>query len=189
MGHEDDRTRVFRQMPLQPGHALGVKVVGGLVEQEDVGTLEQHSAERHPPALAAGEGADVGLAWGQPHGVHGNLDPAVEVPAPSGLDGILHVGLFLEQLVHLVGIRPLAQPRVDLIKPVEVVPHCGHGLFDVAANVPAWVERRLLGHIADRGPRRRSRCADEVLVEPCHNPQERAFARSVPPDDADLAPG
>ena len=53
---------------------------------------------------------------GQPHGVHGNLDPAVEVPAPCGLDGILHVGLFREQFVDLVGIRPHAAAH-HIIKP------------------------------------------------------------------------
>ena len=189
MGDEDDRARVLRQVPLEPGDALGVEVVGGLVEQEDVGPFEQDLAERHPPALAAGEGADIGVAGRQPHGVHGDLDPAVEVPALGGLDGVLHLGLFLEQFVHLVGVRPLAQPGVDLVEPVEVAPHRGHGLFDVAANVPAWVERRLLGHIADRDPRRRPRGADEVWSSPAMIRRSVLLPDPLPPMTPILAPG
>ena len=109
-------------MPFEPGDALGVEVVGRLVEQEEVGPLEQDLAQGDPPRLAAGERGDLGVAGRQPHGVHGDLDPAVEVPALGGLDGVLHLRLLVEQLVHLVGVGPLAQPGVDLVEPVEQRP-------------------------------------------------------------------
>jgi hypothetical protein len=51
----DDGALVFLQVVLQPRHGLGVEVVGGLVEQQDVGLLQQQPAERHAAPLAAGE--------------------------------------------------------------------------------------------------------------------------------------
>ena len=85
------------QVPFEPGDALGIEVVGGLVQQEEVGAFEQDLAESDAPALAAGERGDVGLAGREPHGVHGDLDAAVEVPPLGRLDGILDLGLLLEQ--------------------------------------------------------------------------------------------
>jgi len=38
---------------LQPGHAFGVQVVGGLVEQQQIRPLQQHLAQGHAPAFAA----------------------------------------------------------------------------------------------------------------------------------------
>ena len=184
----DDGAGVFLQVPFEPGDALGVEVVGRLVEQQEVGPFEQDLAEGDAAALAAGERGDVGVAGRQPHGVHGDLDAAVEVPALGGLDGVLDLGLLLEQRVHLVGVGPLAEPGVDLVEPVEKGADRRDGLLDVAADVEARVERRLLGHVADGDPRRRPRRAEEVLVEPGHDPQQRALARAVAADHADLGP-
>ena len=190
VGHEDDGAGILREVPFQPGDALGVEVVGRLVEQQDVGPLEQDLAERDAPPLAAGEGADLGVAGRQAHGVHGDLDPPVEVPALGGLDGVLDLRLLLEQLVHLVGVGPLAQPGVDLVEPVEQAANVRHGLLDVAADVLARVERRLLRHIADRDPRRRPRGADEIVVEPGHDPSSSVLLPDpLPPMTPILAPG
>ena len=40
---------------LKPQDGLGVQVVGGLVEQQQVGGLEQQLAQGHAAALTAGE--------------------------------------------------------------------------------------------------------------------------------------
>jgi hypothetical protein len=42
------------QVTLQPGHALRVQVVGGLVQQQHVRLLQQHPTQRHPALLTAG---------------------------------------------------------------------------------------------------------------------------------------
>ena len=55
VGDRDDRALVLGQVLLQPGDGLGVEVVGGLVQQQQVGRAQQQPAERHAPALAAGE--------------------------------------------------------------------------------------------------------------------------------------
>ena len=48
MGDGQDRSRVFREVLLEPVDALRVEVVGGLVEQQQVRLLEQQRAERDP---------------------------------------------------------------------------------------------------------------------------------------------
>ena len=40
---------------LEPGEAVGVEVVGGLVEEQDVGVLEQRGGQQRAGLLAAGE--------------------------------------------------------------------------------------------------------------------------------------
>ena len=53
VGDGDDGAGELGEEPLQPLHALGVEMVGGLVEQQHVGLLEQHAAERDSAFLAA----------------------------------------------------------------------------------------------------------------------------------------
>ena len=65
VGHDDHRALVVRQGLLQPSHRLHVQVVGGLVQEQHVGVLEQHLAERDSPPLAAGALADAGVRWWQ----------------------------------------------------------------------------------------------------------------------------
>ena len=49
----DDGARVVLEEPLEPRDRLGVEVVGRLVEQQQVGRLQQQPAERHAAPLAA----------------------------------------------------------------------------------------------------------------------------------------
>ena len=188
MGHGHDHPGVLLEVRLEPIDAVGVEVVGRLVEQQDIGTLEQDLAERHPPPFAAGEGGDVGVAGGQSHGVHGDFEPAVELPAFGGVDAVLDVGLLVEQGVHLVGVGAFGHPGVDRVEPMEQGADLGDGLLDVAEHVLLGVEHRLLRQVADRGPGGWPRDAVELGLLAGHDPQERALAGPVAPQDADLGP-
>ena len=55
MADQDQRARVAAQMLLQPDRGLEVEMVGGLVEQQEVGLEEQHAGQRHAHPPAAGE--------------------------------------------------------------------------------------------------------------------------------------
>ena len=55
VGDGDDRARVLVEEALEPLDRLGVEVVGRLVEQQQVGVLEQQPGERDAALLAAGE--------------------------------------------------------------------------------------------------------------------------------------
>ena len=48
----DDRPLELGEIPLEPRDALGVEMVRRLVEQQDVGFLEQHAAQRHASAFS-----------------------------------------------------------------------------------------------------------------------------------------
>ena len=55
VGDGDDRALVVAQVMFEPGHGLGVQVVGGLVEQQDVRLAEQEAGEGDAALFAAGE--------------------------------------------------------------------------------------------------------------------------------------
>ena len=52
---EEDRAPVGRQVLLQPADGVDVEVVGGLVEEQDVGVAQQQPGQQDPHAPAAGE--------------------------------------------------------------------------------------------------------------------------------------
>src|SRR6185312_2711854 len=80
VGDGDDGAGVLGQVLLQPLHALRVQVVGRLVEQQQVGRLEQQLAQRDPAALTTGELGDVGVRRRAAQRVHGELELRVDVP-------------------------------------------------------------------------------------------------------------
>ncbi len=178
MGDRDHAARELLEEALQPGDRLGVEVVGGLVEQQHVGRLQQQAAEGHPPPLAARQLRDIGVARGQAQRVHRDLDLPVEVPQVAGVDLVLQPCELVGRLVGVVG-RDLLVARQDLALG-------GDRLLDVLQHGLARVEHRLLRQVADARAVRGERLAREVLVDPGHDPQQRRLARAVRPEDADL---
>ena len=53
MRHRDDRALVLSQVPLKPGHRLGVEVVRGLVEEQQVGRKQEEPSQLEARPLAA----------------------------------------------------------------------------------------------------------------------------------------
>ena len=149
MGDGDDGAGVLLQVLLQPRHALGVEVVGGLVEQQQVGRLEQQLAQRDAAALTTGEHRDVGVAGRAAQRVHGLLDAGVELPAVVLLDDLHELALLGQQRVE-VGVG-LPHRRADLLEAGQRVAQRLDRLLDVAAHVEVLVQRRLLQEHADRG--------------------------------------
>ncbi len=107
--HRDHRAGIFRQMPLEPVDRLGVEMVRRLVEQQQIGPLQQNLAQRHAPPLAAGELRHIGIAGRQVHRIHRDFDLPVEFPGIVHFDLVLHAGLLGQQLFHLVGARAARQ--------------------------------------------------------------------------------
>ena len=52
-GHH--RSRILRQMPLEPGHRLGIQMVRRLVQQQQIRPFQQQLAEGDAPAFATGK--------------------------------------------------------------------------------------------------------------------------------------
>ncbi len=108
MGHDQQGAVVRRpagpQVPRQPGDALHVEVVGGLVEQEDVPVADQDGRERHAAALTTREVTHAGVP--RDVGDEAGDDVAdLRVAGPDVLvglahDAVTHRGL----LVEVVGL-------------------------------------------------------------------------------------
>ena len=71
----DDRAGVVLQEALEPCDRLGVEVVGRFIEQQQVRRSQQQPAQRHAPALAAGERRDIRIRRRKAKRVHRQLDP------------------------------------------------------------------------------------------------------------------
>ena len=96
MGDDQDRAGIVAQMAFEPGHRLGVEMVGRFVQQQQFRLVEQQLAQRDAAALAAGELRHVGIVGRAAQRVHRLVDLAVEIPQALGLDLVLQLG-------HLVG--------------------------------------------------------------------------------------
>ena len=130
VGDRDDRAGVLRQVLLQPQHALGVEVVGGLVEQQQVGLLQQQLAQRDPAALTTGELGDVGVRRRAAQRVHRLLELGVDVPRVGVVELLLELAHLVHQLVGVVGRHQLG----DLVEPGQLGLGLGDRLLDVAED-------------------------------------------------------
>ena len=132
---------------LEPVDALGVEVVGRLVEEQQVGSAEQQPAQGDAAALAARQRCHAGVVGRAAQGVHGDLDVALEAPGVGGGDLVLEGGLLgADLLVVGVGVGPLRHHRVVL---VDDRLHGGDAVHHVALDVLVRVEAGLLGEVAD----------------------------------------
>ena len=190
VGDGHHRAGILLEMPLEPGHALGVEVVGGLVEQEDVGLLKQDPAQRHAPALAAGEGARRrhrrGAAAWRPwrsRSVRSRSQPF------GGLDGVLHAGLLSSSLSISSASGP--SPSLVLISSKRFKsPRTAATASRRCRARPGWVE------MSAPGARSRSRTPSAGCASPMKSGPRPAMMRSsvllpepLPPMTPILAPG
>ena len=123
VGDGDHRARILLEMVLQPRHGLGVQVVGRLVEQQDVGLLQQEPAQGHAPLLAAGENADQRIARRAAQGVHRHFQTRVDIPGVQMIDLLLQLALPLQELVHLVVRHRLGELVADLVVLLHEIDH------------------------------------------------------------------
>ena len=140
MRDRQDRPVVGRQVLLEPQHALGVQVVGGLVEQQQVGLLSSslHSATRRrsPPestlTSASGGGqrsASIACSsWESRSQASAASMASWRLPISSMSSSEYSIG-------HLLG---------DLVVPVQLDLDLAEALLDVAEDRLVLVELGLL---------------------------------------------
>ncbi len=190
MGHGDDRARVLLEMAFEPRHRLGVEMVGRLVEQQQVGLLQQQPAERDAALLAARKRLDLRVAGRAAQRVHRDLERAVEFPALHGVDPVLQLALLFEQRVHLVVAQRLRRsarrpPRSAAADrgSRRALPRRCRARPCSRSSCGSWERKPILM------PGGRTRFAEEVLVDARHDAQQRTLAGAVGTDDADLRAG
>ena len=189
VGDGDHRTGILLQMLLEPVDRFSVEVVGRLVEQKHVGLLKQQAAQSHPAALTAGERGDILVVGRTLERIHGALELRIDIPGIGCVEGILKLGLTLDEFIHLVGVFKhigVAECGVDL---VELFEEIHHGLdafthhFDYRL---LRVELRLLLQIAYGIAGSEHYLALNIAVETGDNLQKRRFTGAVQTDNADL---
>jgi hypothetical protein len=181
VGHGHDGALVVLEVLLQPRDRLRVEVVGGLVEEQQVGGGEQQAAQRHAAPLAAGERGRIGVAGREPERVHRLVELDVEVPGVGGVDLLLQARELVGGLVGVVG--------GEVVEAVEQAAQLGDAVLDVGAHVLALVQVRLLLEQPDGGAGRELRLAAELLVTARHDPQQGRLAGAVEAQHADLGAG
>ena len=172
-------------MLLKPQDAFRVEVVGGLVEQQQVGLLEEELAQSDPALLAAGQGLDVGVRRRAAQGVHRLLKLAVQVPGVLVVDLLLELAHLFHELVGVVDRHLLG----DLVVLVEEPLGLRDAFLDVAEHGLVLVEPRLLGEDADGEPGHEAGLTVGDLLKPRHDLQQGRLAGAVRAHNTDLRPG
>ena len=189
MGDEDDVAGIFLEEVLQPANALGVQVVGRLVEQQDVRLFEQQSNQRHAALLTTRQVRDRAVGRRAAHRLHRLLQLRIEAPAVGGVDLRLKLAHLLHQLVEVGVVLRIAHFGRDRVKPIDHRRDRACAQAHVLDHRLVGIELWLLRQIADLDPLGGPRLAGELGIDPAHDLHERGLARSVRPDDRDLRAG
>ena len=189
MGHGDDCALVLLQVLLQPVDGFGIEVVGRLIEQQDVGFLQQQAAQGHTAAFTTAQVLGQLVALGAAQGIHGALQAVVQVPGIGGVDDVLQLGLTGKQFVHLLRILVVlghAELEVDVLKLLQRVHHVLNAFLHHLLDRLGGVELRVLGQVAHRV----SRCKHHLTLILCFQAgddlHQRRFTCTVQADDADF---
>ncbi len=182
VGDGDDGAGVLREVLLQPLHGLGVQVVGGLVEQQQVGGLQQQLAQRDAAALTTGEVGDRPVAGRAAQRVHGLLQLGVQVPRVGVVEVLLELAHLLHQRVGVVGRHQLG----DLVEAVQLAHDLGGAVLHVLQHGLGLVQRRLLEEHADGVARGEERVTVRRLLKTGHDLQHGGLTGAVGAHDADL---
>ncbi len=151
VGNGDYRSLILLQVLFQPVDALGIEVVGRLVEQQHIGLLQEQTAEGHAAALTTGEVGNGQVALRAAQCCHGAVELGIHVPCVGGVDNVLHFSLALHQLVHLVGVGIVflhTELLVYLFVFGKGVIRALHALHYVLLHGLCLVEWRILRQIA-----------------------------------------
>ena len=182
-GH--DGAGVAGEVLLEPQHALGVEVVGGLVEQQQVGLAQQQLAQRDAADLATGQVGDRRVTRRAAERVHRLLDLRVDLPGVDRVQVLLEDAHLLHELIGVVGRHLLG----DLVVPPQLDHGLAEAVLDVLLDGLVRVELGLLQEDPDRGLGVEECLAVGRLVQAGHDLEDRGLTGAVGADHADLRTG
>ena len=181
------RALIVMQEVLEPQDRLGVQVVRGLVEQQQVGSLEQQLAQGNTTALAAGKHVDRHVGIGQLQGVHGLAELGIDIPAVGGIDLVLELAHLGHEGVH-VAVR-VAHLLADLVEAIDLGDHVAKRHAHVLDDGLVIVERRLLLQDAHGVAGGEPGIAVGDLLDTGHDLEQGRLTHAVGAHDADLGTG
>ena len=160
-------------------------MVGGLVQQQHVGTRQKQAAQGHAALFATREVPDLGIPRRQTQGIGRNFHLRGGVGAGRRDDG------FQTRLLSRQGIKVGIGLGVGGVHGVKLglrLHHFAHALFDGLSHGGFGIELRLLRQITDLEIVLPGDFAVDVLVDAGHDLQKGRFARAVKAQNADLGP-
>ena len=180
-------TLVVVQEVLEPQDRLGVQMVRGLVERQQVGSLEKQLAQGHAAALAAREHVNRHVGIGQLQGVHGLAELGIDIPAIGGIDLVLKLAHLGHEGVH-VAVR-VAHLLADLVEAIDLGDHIAKRHAHVLDDGLVVIERRLLLQDAHGVAGGKPCIAVGDLLDTGHDLEQGRLAHAVGAHDADLGTG
>src|SRR5262249_17432458 len=93
MGDSNHSARIILEKALEPADRFRIEVVCWLIEQQKIRSLQQETAQGHPPLPAAGESSHLRVTWRTAQCVHRDLYDAIELPPVSLVDLFLQLAL------------------------------------------------------------------------------------------------
>ena len=144
MGDEQEGAAPVGQEGLQPVDALDVQMVGGLVEQQQVGVPDQGAGQQHAALASAREGVEFGIRVQIEPRQH-RFHPLLQCPGARRLEIVLDAGQALQVLIGRLGAHLGAGLVVLPDEPAELVQAVGHDVEDAAGHT----DRHLLVQARD----------------------------------------
>ncbi len=173
MGDEDHAAAEVLQELFQPGDGLDVQVVGGFVQQQQVGRRDERLGQQHAPLHAARQRRELGVL-GQVELADDLFDALFDRPAVAGLDAGLHGAQLVHVDVHAVVQHVVVAGQVG----AQLAQAHGHHVEDAAAEVLGHLLRQA-GDAAFAG--KHAVVGHELARQ---QPQQGGFTGAVAADDA-----
>ena len=184
MGNGDDGTLVLVQELLQPQNRLGVKMVGRLVEQQQIRSLQQQLAQCHTTAFTTGAYRYRSIRIRALQSIHSLLKLRIKIPTVCSIDIVLQLAHLIHQSIE-IGIR-IGHLFADLIETSHLFSDLAERHLDVLANSLGVIQRRFLLQNADGITRSQRSLAIRHGVESGHDLQQRGLTHAVRANNANL---
>ena len=142
VGNEDEGIFVFLQVALEPCDMLFVQIVGGLVQQQDLGLFQQQLGQQDLGTLTAAQIGDVMVKTQRQQTQRtGNfLNTGIDHIEIVGIQHTLDLTQFIHEGIHLFG-RSIAQLVADLV----------HAGLQIEEPAEGRAQNILNGHTGGKG--------------------------------------
>ena len=188
MADDQHRAVPLAQGALQPLDGFQVKVIGGLVQHQQVGLFQQQARQQGARLLPAGKVRQRHLPGilAQPQPLQGLLDVQFICIAAGGFEGGLQFAVLLEQLVAEIG-RHSRFEVVQALLLVEQVAEDGQHLGVDGVFARGECVHSFLAQVAQARTARHAHLPGGGGVNARQQQQQRGFANAVGPDQTDFA--
>ncbi|MDF2799281.1 MAG: hypothetical protein K0R85_2025 [Devosia sp.] len=178
VGDDQNRPGEFTQVALEPGGGFGIQMVGGFVEQQQVGLAQQQGAKRHAAAFTTRQLGHIGIARRAAQGLHRHLDLGFQIPQGLGVDLVLQLGGLIGGLVGIVHHQ-----FVVAIDDGLLFLHPGH---DIAEHIERRIKLGFLRQVTELGALGEPGFAGELGIDARHDLEQGRLTRAVRTQHADL---